>query len=159
MSELTHFNEQGRARMVDVTEKAVTHRVAVAAGEVHVSQDTMAHIKSGTLKKGDVLAVAQVAGIQAAKHNWELIPMCHPLPLTGIDIAFALSDEPCMVEIQATVSCTGVTGVEMEALTAVSVAALTIYDMCKAVQKDMRITNIRLLRKSGGKSGDYIVEE
>ena len=159
MGDLTHFNEQGRARMVDVTEKAVTHRTAIAAGEIHVSPETMAHIKNGTMKKGDVLAVAQVAGIQAAKHNWELIPMCHPLPLTGIDIAFALSDDPCMVEIQATVSCTGVTGVEMEALTAVSVAALTIYDMCKAVQKDMHITNIRLLRKSGGKSGNYIAEE
>ena len=159
MSELTHFNEQGRAKMVDVTEKAVTRRIAVAAGEVHMAPDTMAHIKNGTMKKGDVLAVAQVAGIQAAKHNWELIPMCHPLPLTGIDIAFHLSDNPCMVEIQATVSCTGVTGVEMEALTAVSVAALTIYDMCKAVQKDMRITNIRLLEKSGGKSGDYTAEE
>lgn len=159
MGDLTHFNEQGRARMVDVTEKAVTHRTAIAAGEIHVSSETMAHIKNGTMKKGDVLAVAQVAGIQAAKHNWELIPMCHPLPLTGIDIAFHLSDAPCMVEIQATVTCTGVTGVEMEAMTAVSVAALTIYDMCKAVQKDMRITNIRLLRKSGGKSGDYIAEE
>ena len=145
--------------MVDVTEKAVTHRVAVAAGEVHMAPETMAHIKNGTMKKGDVLAVAQVAGIQAAKHNWEIIPMCHPLPLTGIDITFHLSDDPYMVEIQATVSCTGVTGVEMEALTAVSVAALTIYDMCKAVQKDMHITNIRLLRKSGGKSGDYIAEE
>ena len=159
MGDLTHFNEQGRARMVDVTEKAVTHRTAIPAGEIHVSPETMAHIKNGTMKKGDVLAVAQVAGIQAAKHNWELIPMCHPLPLTGIDIAFALSDDPCMVEIQATVTCTGVTGVEMEALTAVSVAALTIYDMCKAVQKDMHITNIRLLRKSGGKSGNYIAEE
>ena len=159
MGDLTHFNDQGRARMVDVTEKAVTHRTALAAGEIHVSPETMAHIKNGTMKKGDVLAVAQVAGIQAAKHNWELIPMCHPLPLTGIDIAFALSDDPCMVEIQATVTCTGVTGVEMEALTAVSVAALTIYDMCKAVQKDMHITNIRLLRKSGGKSGNYIAEE
>ena len=159
MSELTHFNEQGRAKMVDVTEKAVTHRMAVAAGEIHMAPETMAHIKNGTMKKGDVLAVAQVAGIQAAKHNWELIPMCHPLPLTGIDISFHLSDAPCMVEIQAAVSCTGVTGVEMEALTAVSVAALTIYDMCKAVQKDMHITNIRLLRKSGGKSGDYIAEE
>ena len=159
MGDLTHFNEQGRARMVDVTEKAVTHRTALAAGEIHVSPETMAHIKNGTMKKGDVLAVAQVAGIQAAKHNWELIPMCHPLPLTGIDIAFALSDDPCMVEIQATVTCTGVTGVEMEALTSVSVAALTIYDMCKAVQKDMHITNIRLLRKSGGKSGNYIAEE
>ena len=159
MGDLTHFNEQGRAKMVDVTEKAVTHRMAVAAGEIHMAPETMAHIKNGTMKKGDVLAVAQVAGIQAAKHNWELIPMCHPLPLTGIDIAFALSDDPCMVEIQATVTCTGVTGVEMEALTAVSVAALTIYDMCKAVQKDMHITNIRLLRKSGGKSGNYIAEE
>ena len=159
MGDLTHFNEQGRARMVDVTEKAVTHRTAIAAGEIHVSPETMAHIRNGTMKKGDVLAVAQVAGIQAAKHNWELIPMCHPLPLTGIDIAFALADDPCMVEIRATVTCTGVTGVEMEALTAVSVAALTIYDMCKAVQKDMHITNIRLLRKSGGKSGDYMAEE
>ena len=159
MAELTHFNEQGRARMVDVTEKAITHRRAVAAGQIHMAPETLAKIKAGTMKKGDVLAVAQVAGIQAAKHNWELIPMCHPLPLTGIDIAFALSDEPCMVEIKATVTCTGVTGVEMEALTAVSVAALTIYDMCKAVQKDMRVTNIRLLEKSGGKSGDYIAEE
>ena len=159
MAELTHFNEQGRARMVDVMGKAVTHRTAVAAGEVHMAPDTLERINSGTMKKGDVLAVAQVAGIQAAKHNWELIPMCHPLLLTGIDIAFALSDEPCMVEIRATVSCTGVTGVEMEALTAVSVAALTIYDMCKAVQKDMHITNIRLLEKSGGKSGDYTAEE
>jgi cyclic pyranopterin phosphate synthase len=159
MSDLTHFNNQGRAHMVDVTDKATTHRTAVAAGEIHVSPETMAHIKAGTLKKGDVLAVAQVAGIQAAKHSWDLIPMCHPLPLTGIDIAFSLSDEPCMVEIQATVTCTGVTGVEMEALTAVSVAALTIYDMCKAVQKDMTITNIRLLEKRGGKSGMYIREE
>ena len=159
MSELTHFNEQGRARMVDVTEKAVTHRTAIAAGEVHMAPETLEKIKSGTMKKGDVLAVAQVAGIQAAKHNWELIPMCHPLPLTGIDIAFALSDKPCMVEIQATVSCTGVTGVEMEALTAVSVAALTIYDMCKAVQKDTVITDIRLLSKTGGVHGDYFREE
>lgn len=159
MGELTHFNEQGRARMVDVMDKAVTHRRAVAAGEVHMAPETLQKIKDGTMKKGDVLAVAQVAGIQAAKHNWELIPMCHPLPLTGIDITFALSDEPCMVEIRAAVTCTGVTGVEMEALTAVSVAALTIYDMCKAVQKDMRIDNIRLLQKSGGKSGDYQIKE
>ena len=159
MAELTHFNEQGRAHMVDVTEKAVTQRRAVAAGEVHMAPETLARIKEGSMKKGDVLAVAQVAGIQAAKHNWELIPMCHPLPLTGIDITFALSEEPCMVEIRAAVTCAGVTGVEMEALTAVSVAALTIYDMCKAVQKDMRIEHIRLLSKSGGKSGDYTVKE
>lgn len=159
MGELTHFNEQGRARMVDVTEKAVTHRRAVAAGEIHVSPETMVHIKNGTLKKGDVLAVAQVAGIQAAKHNWELIPMCHPLPLTGIDITFRLSDEPCMVEIQAAVTCTGVTGVEMEALTGVSTALLTIYDMCKAVDKGMELGEIHLVEKTGGKSGHYIRAE
>ena len=159
MAELTHFNEQGRAHMVDVTEKAVTCRRAVAAGEIRVSPETMTHIKNGTLKKGDVLAVAQVAGIQAAKHTWELIPMCHPLPLTGIDISFALLEDPCRAEITATVTCTGVTGVEMEALTAVSAAALTVYDMCKAVQKDMRLEHIRLLSKSGGKSGDYQIEE
>ena len=150
MEELTHFNEQGRARMVDVTAKAVTHRRAVAVGQIRMAPQTMACIRQGTLKKGDVLAVAQVAGIQAAKHTWELIPMCHPLPLSGIDIRFSLSDEPCMVEIQAAVTCTGV-----EALTAVSAAALTVYDMCKAVQKDMEITNIHLREKSGGKSGDY----
>ena len=155
----THMDENGNAVMVDVSEKAVTQRTAVARGAVSMSPGCFAMVRDGRAKKGDVLAVAQVAGIQAAKHNWELIPMCHPLPLTGIDIAFHLSDAPCMVEIQATVSCTGVTGVEMEALTAVSVAALTIYDMCKAVQKDMRITNIRLLEKSGGKSGDYKAEE
>ena len=151
MAELTHFNEQGRARMVDVTDKAVTRRTATAAGCVRMLPDTLARIKAGTMKKGDVLAVAQVAGIQAAKPTW--------VPLTGIDITFSLSDEPCMVEIRATVTCTGVTGVEMEALAAVSVAALTIYDMCKAVQKDMRITDIRLLEKSGGKSGNYLAEE
>ena len=150
MGELTHFNKQGRARMVDVTEKAVTHRRAVAAGEIRVSPETMVHIKNGTLKKGDVLAVAQVAGIQAAKHNWELIPMCHPLPLTGIDITFRLSDEPCMVEIQAAITCTGVDQ---------TYHALLIILMCKAVQKDMEITNIRLLEKSGGKSGDYKRED
>ena len=159
MSELTHFNEQGRAHMVDVTAKAVTHRVAVAAGEIRMAPETLQKVREGTLKKGDVLAVAQVAGIMAAKHNSDLIPMCHPLMLTGVDIDFALEDDPSRVEIRATVSCNGETGVEMEALTAVSVAALTIYDMCKAVQKDMQITNIRLLRKSGGKSGDYIAEE
>ena len=159
MGELTHFNEQGRARMVDVTEKAVTHRRAVAAGEIRVSPETMAHIKNGTMKKGDVLAVAQVAGIQAAKHCWELIPMCHPVPLTGVDIRFALAEDPCRVEILAEVFCTGQTGVEMEALTAVSAAALTIYDMCKALQKDMRIEHVRLLAKSGGRSGDFRAEE
>ena len=157
--QLTHIDAEGDARMVDVSEKAETKRTAIAEGFVAMQPETLAVIESGSAKKGDVLAVAQVAGIQAAKHNWELIPMCHPLPLTGIDITFALSDSPCKVEIQAAVTCTGVTGVEREALTAVSVAALTIYDMCKAVQKDMRIENIRLLSKSGGKSGDYQIKE
>lgn len=159
MEELTHFNTQGRAQMVDVTGKAATCRTAAACGEVYMSRDTLEKVREGSIRKGDVLAVAQVAGIQAAKHAWELIPMCHPLPLTGIDIRFALLEEPCRVEITAQVTCTGVTGVEMEALTAVSAAALTIYDMCKAVQKDMRIEHIRLLSKSGGKSGDYQIKE
>ncbi len=157
MAELTHFNEQGRAHMVDVTEKDVTCRRAVAAGEIRVSPETLRHIKNGTLKKGDVLAVAQVAGIQAAKHTWELIPMCHPVPLTGVDLTFALTETA--VEIRAEVRCTGVTGVEMEALSAVSAAALTVYDMCKAVQQDMEIGSIRLLEKSGGRSGIYSREE
>ena len=159
MPEFSHFNDQGRARMVDVTEKAPTFRRAAAAGEVHVSKETLDAIREGKLKKGDVLAVAQVAGIQAAKHCWELIPMCHPVPLTGVDIRFSLVEDPCRVEILAEVSCTGPTGVEMEALTAVSAAALTIYDMCKALQKDMRIEHIRLLAKSGGRSGDFRAEE
>jgi len=158
MNELTHFNDQGRAKMVDVTGKNITHRTAVAQGEIHMSKETIEKIKARAIQKGDVLAVAQVAGIQAAKHTWELIPMCHPLPLTGIDICFNLLKNPCRVEITATVTCMGVTGVEMEALTAISTAALTIYDMCKAVQKDMKIQNIRLLSKAGGKSGDYKIE-
>ena len=157
MGELTHFNEQGRARMVDVTEKPVTHRRAVAAGEIHIAPETMAHIKNGTMKKGDVLAVAQVAGIMAAKKNSELIPMCHPLLLTKVDISFSMEDTA--LYIQSEVRCRGETGVEMEALTAVSVAALTVYDMCKAVQRDMSITDIHLLYKAGGKSGVYEVEE
>lgn len=156
--ELTHFNEQGRAHMVDVGMKPVTQREALAGGEILVSPEVLQKIRDGSMKKGDVLAVAQVAGIMAAKRNWELIPMCHPLPLTKIDIVFHLNDQPSRVEILASVACSGVTGVEMEALTAVSVAALTIYDMCKAVQKDMCIQNIRLLKKSGGKSGEYIAE-
>ena len=157
-SVLTHFNDQGHAHMVDVTEKGITHRAALACGEIHMNRETLQKIREGSLAKGDVLAVAQVAGILAAKRSWELIPMCHPLPITGIDIAFRLSDIPCKVEILATVTCDGKTGVEMEALTAVSVAALTIYDMCKAVQRDMHVENIRLLEKTGGKSGDYRAE-
>ena len=155
MSELTHFNEQGRAHMVDVTAKAVTHRVAVAAGEIRMAPETLRKVREGTVKKGDVLAVAQVAGIMAAKHTADLIPMCHPLMLTGVDIDFALEDDPSRVEIRATVSCNGETGVEMEALTAVSTAALTVYDMCKAVQKDMVISDICLLEKTGGVHGDF----
>lgn len=152
--ELTHINEQGRARMVDITEKAPTFRTAEAEGRVRMALETVELIRSGGAPKGDVLAVAQVAGILAAKRTHELIPMCHPLALTGVDIRFTLEERA--VHIWAQVKCRGETGVEMEALTAVSVAALTIYDMCKAVQKDMEIDGIRLLRKTGGKSGDFI---
>ncbi|MBQ5442549.1 MAG: cyclic pyranopterin monophosphate synthase MoaC, partial [Oscillospiraceae bacterium] len=150
--DFTHFNEQGRARMVDVSEKAPTLRTAAAAGRVKMLPSTVEAIRTGGTPKGDVLAVAQVAGIMAAKRTWELIPMCHPLQLTGVDVRFELTEDT--VEIRAEVRCKGETGVEMEALTAVSAAALTVYDMCKALQKDMEITDIRLLRKSGGKSGD-----
>ena len=157
--DFTHFNDQGRAKMVDVGEKAPTRRTATAAARVLVNENTFALIRSGGMKKGDVLTVAQVAGVMGAKRTPDLIPMCHPILMDGIDLSLRLDEQRCAVEIQATVSCDGRTGVEMEALTAVSVAALTIYDMCKAVQKDMHITNIRLLRKSGGKSGNYIAEE
>ena len=155
MDPLTHFDEAGRAHMVDVTEKAPTLRTAVAAGEIHMDAPTLQRIREGTAAKGDVLAVAQVAGIQAAKHCWEMIPLCHQVPLTGADLRFALEDDPPRVEIRAEVTCTWGTGVEMEALTAVSVAALTIYDMCKAMQRGMRIEHIRLLSKEGGRSGSY----
>ena len=155
--ELTHFNEQGRARMVDVSGKDVTDRAAHAAATVHMAKATMDKIKEGAIGKGDVLAVAQVAGIMAAKKNSELIPMCHPLLLTKVDISFSMEDTA--LHIQSEVRCRGETGVEMEALTAVSVAALTVYDMCKAVQRDMYITDIHLLYKAGGKSGVYEVEE
>ena len=154
--ELTHINEQGRACMVDVTQKDVTFRQAEAEGRVRVNSETLALIRTGGSPKGDVLAVAQVAGILAAKRTHELIPMCHPLRLTAVDIAFTLEEEA--VHIRSKVKCKGETGVEMEALTAVSAAALTIYDMCKAVQRDMEITEIRLCRKSGGKTGSYVKE-
>ena len=151
--DFTHINPQGRAVMVDVTAKAPTYRTAVAEATLRCKPETVEAIRSGGVKKGDVLAVAQVAGIQAAKRTWELIPLCHPLPLTGIDLAFDLTETA--VHITATVRCTGPTGVEMEALTAASAAALTVYDMCKALQKDMEITAVRLLEKTGGKSGAY----
>lgn len=156
MSDFSHFNNSGRARMVDVSEKAETVRAAVAAGRVLVNAGTFELIKTGGLKKGDVLGTAQIAGIMGAKRTPDIIPMCHPIMLSGVDIAFELNEKELAVEITATVRCTGVTGVEMEALTAVSVAALTVYDMCKAVQKDMEITDIRLLKKTGGKSGEFI---
>ena len=159
MSELTHFNAEGRAKMVDVSEKQTTLREAAAGGTVFVNTETFGLIMRGEIKKGDVLGVAQVAGIMAAKRTSELIPMCHPIAITSVDISFEPDEGRGAIDITATVRCKGETGVEMEALTAVSAAALTIYDMCKAAQKDIEISNIRLLRKSGGKSGDYIRTE
>lgn len=159
MGDFTHFNEQGRAKMVDVGEKPPTRRSATAAGRVLVNSDTFRLIKSGGMKKGDVLTVAQVAGVMGAKRTPELIPMCHPILIDGIDLRLSLNEDRLSVEIEATVSCDGRTGVEMEALTAVSAAALTVYDMCKAVQKDMVIEYIRLIRKSGGVHGDFEREE
>lgn len=157
---LTHFDEAGRARMVDVSAKPETAREAVAAGEVRMRAATLALIRAGRMAKGDVLAVAQVAGIMAAKRTPEIIPMCHTLLLSGVELRFALEDgDPGggmgVVGIQATVRTVGKTGAEMEALTAVSAAALTIYDMCKAVDREMTIERVRLLRKSGGKSGTF----
>ena len=159
MADFTHFDENGRSRMVDVSQKAETLRTALAAGCVNVSPETLELIKTGGLKKGDVLTTAQIAGIMGAKRTSEIIPMCHPVGLSGVDIDFVLTPQPPRVEIYATARCTGQTGVELEALTAVSVAALTVYDMCKAVQRDMTISDIRLLRKTGGKSGDFIRED
>ena len=154
-NDFTHFNEQGRAKMVDVGEKPPTRRTAVAGARVLVSPETFALIRSGGMKKGDVLTVAQIAGVMGAKRTPDLIPMCHPILIDGIDLDLSLDEERCSVEIRASVSCGGRTGVEMEALTAASVAALTVYDMCKAVQKDMIITDIRLLDKTGGVHGDF----
>jgi cyclic pyranopterin phosphate synthase len=158
MSELTHFNEDGRARMVNIGGKSDTQRTATAAGRILVSPETLALIKDRKLAKGDVLGTAQIGGIMGAKRTPDIIPMCHPILLTGVDLSFSINEADCCVDIEATASCTGATGVEMEAMTAVSVAALTIYDMCKAVQKDIVIDNIRLLKKTGGKSGVFIRE-
>ena len=158
---LTHFNEEGRARMVDVGEKNITQRIAIATGQVYLQPSTKRLIKDGDIKKGDVLAVAQVAGIMGAKKTSDIIPMCHPLLLTNVDIAFNDNSEPdpetglCCIEIKATVKVTGQTGVEMEALAAVSITALTIYDMCKAVDREIFFKNIGLIEKSGGKSGIF----
>lgn len=159
MSDFTHFNDQGRAKMVNVGEKPITQRAAVAAGRVLVNEHTFSLIRSGGMKKGDVLTVAQIAGVMGAKRTPDLIPMCHIVQVEGIDLELHLDEERHSVEITASVCCDGRTGVEMEALTAVSTAALTVYDMCKAVQKDMTITDIRLLSKTGGVHGDYKREE
>lgn len=155
MPDFTHFNDQGRAKMVDVGEKNITRRTATAMARVLVNENTFALIESGGMKKGDVLTVAQIAGVMGAKHTPDLIPMCHPILMDGIDLKLSLCRERLSVEIMATVSCDGRTGVEMEALTAVSTAALTVYDMCKAVQKDMVISDICLLEKTGGVHGDF----
>lgn len=153
--ELTHINEEGRAKMVDVSEKVDTVREAVAMGYVSMKKETIEKIKEGTISKGDVLAVAQVGGIMGAKNTPQIIPMCHPIMISGCDINFKLDFENNRVEIVATTKTVGKTGIEMEALTAVTTAALTIYDMCKAIDREMIINNIMLVKKSGGKSGVF----
>jgi len=155
MSKLTHINENGDAQMVDVSDKNNTAREAKAGAVVLMKAETLELIVSGSHKKGDVLAVARVAGIQAAKKCWELIPLCHPLMLSKVSIELTPNQEKCCIEIIATAKLNGKTGVEMEALTAASIAALTIYDMCKAVDRFMRIDNVQLLEKKGGKSGHW----
>jgi cyclic pyranopterin phosphate synthase len=155
MTGLTHLDERGRARMVDVSDKEVTHREATARAVVSMQPETAKLISSGGMAKGDVLAVAQVAGVMAAKRTPDLIPLCHPLPITGVDMLFDLDVERARLEIRATVSVNSRTGVEMEALTAAAVAALTVYDMCKAVDRGMSIGSVELLHKAGGKSGEF----
>ncbi|MEE8547948.1 MAG: cyclic pyranopterin monophosphate synthase MoaC [Alphaproteobacteria bacterium] len=155
MAELTHFDAKGKSRMVDVSDKDETERVAVAAGSVVMAPDTMKLITEGGVKKGDVLSVARLAGIMGAKKTPDLIPLCHPLALNSVEVDLVCDPERNAVDITATCKVTGRTGVEMEALTAAAVAALTVYDMCKAVDRGMRITEIRLIHKSGGKSGTY----
>ena len=155
---LTHLDESGRAHMVDVSGKEPTVRVAVARGRVTMQPATLRLILAGEVAKGNVLTTAQIAGIMAAKRTHELIPMCHPLLLTKVDVSLAPDEESSAVEIEATVRTTGVTGVEMEALTAVTVAGLTVYDMCKAVDRAMRLDAVRLVRKTGGKSGEIVLE-
>lgn len=158
MAKLTHLDEHGRARMVDVGHKPDTERIAVARGEVHMKKDTLDLIRAGGIKKGDVLTVAQIAGITASKRTSELIPLCHPLSISKVDVDLVPDDSIPGVAITATVKVTGKTGAEMEALTAVAVAALTVYDMAKAAEKTMRIQNIRLIEKHGGRSGDVFNE-
>lgn len=155
--ELTHFNEDGRAHMVNVGEKADTKRKAIARGKIWMKAETVKRIREGQIKKGDVLSVAQIGGIMGAKKTSDLIPMCHNIFITGSDIRFEIEDDGVQIEVE--VSTFGKTGIEMEALTAVSIAALTIYDMCKAIDKEMKIGQVRLIKKTGGKSGDYISKE
>ena len=152
---MTHFDQEGAAVMVDITDKALTRRIAQAGGYISMQPETLKAIAQGTIAKGDILGVARLAGLMAAKRTSELIPLCHPLPLSAISIDFTLDEACCVVEIIATCKLIGQTGAEMEALSAVSIAALTIYDMCKAIDKTMIIGNIRLLHKSGGKSGTW----
>ncbi|MEN9936250.1 MAG: hypothetical protein RLZZ387_2829 [Chloroflexota bacterium] len=159
MSELTHLDSEGRAHMVDVGAKAETQREAVARGAVRMQPETLRLIMEGGVPKGDVLAVARIAGIMAAKRTPDLVPLCHPLLLTHVSVELRPAEGEAAIDIQATVRTSGKTGVEMEALTAVSAAALTIYDMCKAVDRGMRITDIRLAQKRGGKSGEWVGEE
>jgi cyclic pyranopterin phosphate synthase len=159
MGKLSHLDEQGRARMVDVSAKDVTSRIAVARGSIRMRPETLELILEGKVEKGDVFSVARIAGIMAAKKTPELIPMCHPLNITSVEIDLNAKTKPARVEIEAMVRVDGKTGVEMEAMSAVSVAALTIYDMCKAVDREMCIGEIRLLKKSGGKSGTFIRKE
>ncbi|GAB4195588.1 MAG: cyclic pyranopterin monophosphate synthase MoaC [Roseiflexaceae bacterium] len=159
MNELTHLDSEGRAHMVDVGGKAETQREAVARGRIHMRPETLRLIIAGGLPKGDVLAAARIAGIMAAKRTWELIPLCHPLLLTHVSLTLDPAPEGDALLIEASVRTNGKTGVEMEALTAVSVAALTIYDMCKAVERGMRISDIRLAEKRGGRSGEIVLEE
>jgi cyclic pyranopterin monophosphate synthase len=157
-NKLTHLDGAGRVHMVDISAKRDTERIAVARGEVHMRRETLELIRAGEIKKGDVLTVAQIAGIAASKRTSELIPLCHPLSMTNIDVNLTLDDSLPGVLITATAKTVGKTGVEMEALTAVSVAALTVYDMAKAAEKTMRIQNIRLIEKHGGQSGDVVNE-
>ena len=158
MTKLTHIDKAGKAKMVDVTEKAVTVREAVAAGTIIMEPDTLRLIRENGMKKGDVLGVARVAGVMAAKKVGDLIPLCHPLAITSVDITFTPDEGRSSIDIEAVVKVASQTGVEMEALTAVSVAALTIYDMCKAVDREMEISGIKLMEKRGGKSGAYVRE-
>ena len=159
MDKLSHLDEQGRARMVDVSDKDITSRIAVARGTIHMRSETLALILDDKIEKGDVFPVARVAGIMAAKKTSELIPMCHPLNITSVEIDLTPAENPARVEIEASVRVSGQTGVEMEAMTAVAVAGLTIYDMCKAVDREMSIGEIRLVKKSGGKSGTFLRKE